>query len=140
MVHSEVDMAAALFRHIQYATNNGKVRPAITIFRQERNGSKIQIWNHQLIRYAGYERKDVVVGDPASIRLTKACYRLGSKGNETQFDVLPIVIQIDDRIPRWFDVPEQYVLALSSFNLKSESLVHVLDELNGQFEWRITVY
>ncbi|NOU97019.1 nitric oxide synthase [Paenibacillus sp. LMG 31456] len=107
---SEDEMVAAIFRHIHYATNHGKIRPAITIFRQELNRSKIRIWNHQLIRYAGYERNNGVIGDPASIRLTKACYELGWRGKETPFDVLPIVVQIEDQPPKWFEVPREYVL------------------------------
>ena len=42
--------------HIEYATNQGSIRPTITIFKQDINDtSHVRIWNHQLIRYAGYE-------------------------------------------------------------------------------------
>lgn len=46
----------ALIHHIRYATNDGKIKPTITIFKQH-SGEKnnIRIYNHQLIRYAGYE-------------------------------------------------------------------------------------
>lgn len=41
----------SLLAHIQFATNGGKIRPTITVFEPGR----VRIWNHQLIRYAGYE-------------------------------------------------------------------------------------
>lgn len=107
---TEEEVAAAIFRHIQYGTNDGKVRPAITVFKEMRNNSQIRIWNHQLIRYAGYEQNNQVIGDPASLAFTRACLHLGWKGNEGRFDILPLVLQIDDRSPQWFEIPKQDVL------------------------------
>jgi len=31
-------------------------------------------------------------------------------GRRSQFDILPIIVQIDDRPPQWFDVPPEEVL------------------------------
>ncbi|MCD7036502.1 nitric oxide synthase oxygenase [Metabacillus sp. GX 13764] len=97
----------ALFRHISYATNGGKIRPAITIFRPE---NSFRIWNHQLIRYAGYETPHGTIGDPASIAFTKACQELGWKGNEGNFDILPLVIQHKEETPKWYKIPEDLIL------------------------------
>ena len=78
-------------------------------FSPEQNGQKVSIWNHQLIRYAGYETEQGVIGDPASLELTKACEALGWKGEGTPFDVLPLVFQIDGRPPVWYELPREIV-------------------------------
>jgi len=107
---SEEQIAQALFRHIEYATNGGRIRPSITIFRQAEGMQRIRIWNHQLIRYAGYESEDGIIGDPASVEFTKQCLRLGWRGERTPFDILPLVVQIGGGEPRWFAIPPQLVL------------------------------
>lgn len=108
---TEEEMAEALFRHIEYATNGGKIRPAITVFAPRREGGEqLRIWNHQLIRYAGYETEYGLLGDPISLELTKACERLGWRGEGTAFDVLPLVLQAGDKAPRWFEIPREIVL------------------------------
>ncbi|TYR79181.1 nitric oxide synthase oxygenase [Priestia megaterium] len=100
----------ALFHHIEYATNNGKIRPTITIFQPKHKGKEpIRIWNHQLIRYAGYQTEYGQIGDPASNSFTKICEELGWKGKQTHFDVLPLVIQINNEKPTWFSVPDELV-------------------------------
>jgi nitric-oxide synthase, bacterial len=108
---TEEEVRDALYRHIRYATNEGRIRPAITIFKaDDRDGSTVRLWNHQLIRYAGYETPSGIVGDPHSIAFTHACKRLGWQGNNTAFDVLPLVIQLDGNTPVWFDIPRPDVL------------------------------
>lgn len=109
-IDNEDEMAQALFHHITFATNQGRIRPAITIFAPAQGNKRIRIWNHQLIRYAGYEQDGHIVGDPASVAFTKQCLRLGWQGQGTAFDVLPLVIQVDGREPRWFPIPESAVL------------------------------
>jgi nitric-oxide synthase, bacterial len=104
-LHTPEEVAAALFRHIAFATNSGKIRPAITVFHPG-----IRIWNHQLIRYAGYETQDGIVGDPHSVRFTRTCEDLGWRGKRTSFDVLPLVIQMDGEEPKWFPIPDDFVL------------------------------
>lgn len=99
------EVVAALFNHIEYATNAGKIRPAVTVFNQQ-----VRIWNHQLIRYAGYETEHGVVGDPHSLRFTRACEGLGWRGKRTPFDVLPLVVQVDGALPKWFSIPDHLVL------------------------------
>ncbi|MGM7703418.1 nitric oxide synthase oxygenase [Pseudalkalibacillus sp. Hm43] len=108
---SAEEVRDALLRHIDYATNGGKIRSTITIFKPRKNGEDpVRIWNHQLIRYAGYETEYGFVGDPASIDFTKKCQELGWKGKGTHFDVLPHVIQVCGEDPVWFDIPHDKVL------------------------------
>nr|WP_279664504.1 nitric oxide synthase oxygenase [Ectobacillus ponti] len=107
---TEEEVYAALLRHIRYATNDGKIRPAITVFRAEREEKEIRLWNHQLIRYAGYETEHGILGDPASVPFTKVCQGLGWQGEGTSFDILPLVIGMDGRPPKWFEVPRELVL------------------------------
>ena len=107
--HTEDAIFEALLEHMQFATNEGRIRPTITIFPQK----DVRIWNHQLIRYAGYETEDRIIGDSDSIDFTKICEELGWKGNKTNFDVLPLVIQVKDHTPKLFDIPEQYILEVA---------------------------
>ncbi|WP_026675093.1 nitric oxide synthase oxygenase [Alkalihalobacterium bogoriense] len=101
----------ALCEHIEYASNGGRLIPTITIFAPKQNGKeKVRIWNHQLIRYAGYETSAGIIGDPASIEFTTVCHELGWRGGQTPFDILPLVIQLEDKPPVWFDVPKALVL------------------------------
>ena len=86
----EEDIFRKLLEHIDYATNSGKIRPTITVFASDR----VRIWNHQLIRYAGYETELGVIGDSHSIAFTQVCETLGWKSERTAFDVLPLVIQV----------------------------------------------
>ncbi|MCS7464581.1 nitric oxide synthase oxygenase [Paenibacillus doosanensis] len=109
-LETEDAIAEALFRHIEYATNKGRIRPAITVFAPESEERRIRIWNHQLIRYAGYETGQGIVGDPSSVAFTKQCMRLGWRGRGTPFDVLPLIIAIGDREPKWYPVPPELVL------------------------------
>lgn len=98
-----------LLHHIRYATNDGKIRPTITVFASGR----VKIWNHQLIRYAGYETEAGIVGDPHSVPFTKVCESLGWQGEGTAFDVLPLVIQVDNRKPQLFTIPREDVLEVA---------------------------
>lgn len=108
---SENEIAEAIFDHIEYATNKGKVIPTISIFKQRKEGGDpVRILNHQLVRYAGYESDGGVVGDPDSIEFTKYCQSLGWRGAGTNYDILPLVIQVDEKEPKWFSIPERCVL------------------------------
>ncbi|TAA73569.1 nitric oxide synthase oxygenase [Planococcus salinarum] len=101
----------ALLNHIDYATNDGKIRPALTVFpAEEEGGAKLRIWNHQLLRYAGYETDGVITGDSSSVEFTKHCMELGWRGKGTAFDILPIVIEESGKGPRYFELPEQAVM------------------------------
>lgn len=102
---SAEEVVDALLYHIKTATNNGRIRPTITIF----NPGKIRIWNHQLIRYAGYETEHGIVGDPASVELTKEVERRGWRGEGTSYDVLPLIFQIENNEPILIDIPTELV-------------------------------
>lgn len=110
---AEDEIRDALFSHIEFATNKGRIRPTITVFKPQEDGSaEVRIWNHQLLRYAGYETELGIVGDPGSIAFTKECEALGWKGEGTQFDMLPLVIQVGDREPMWFEIPAEIVMEI----------------------------
>lgn len=100
------DVFQQLLMHIDYATNDGKIRPTVTIFNEQR----VRIWNHQLIRYAGYNVNGEVIGDPDSVAFTKKCIALGWEPTYGMFDVLPLVIQIDDEAPQLFTIPRVHIL------------------------------
>lgn len=105
-LQTEEEIYKALLRHINFATNDGKIRPTITVFKS----NEVRIWNCQLIRYAGYETESGVIGDPHSIEFTKVCQQLGWQGEGTGFDVLPLVIQIAENDPKIFDIPKECIL------------------------------
>ncbi|WP_051322369.1 nitric oxide synthase oxygenase [Alicyclobacillus contaminans] len=107
---TEEDIADGVLRHLDFATNGGKIRPAITIFKPESDIAEVRIWNHQVIRYAGYETEHGMVGDPHSLQFTNVCRQLGWAGQGTHFDVLPLVIQLRQRTPRWFEIPRNRIL------------------------------
>lgn len=102
----ETAIFEALVRHIDFATNEGKIRPAITVF----HPTRVRIWNHQLIRYAGYETNVGIVGDPHSIAFTNVCMELGWEPKKTEFEILPLVIQVDGKKPKVFEIPKKHVL------------------------------
>lgn len=107
---SEDEIKEALIRHVQYATNHGKILPTITIFKPKTEAGQLRIYNHQLIRYAGYETAEGCIGDPASLAFTQYCQQLGWNGPKTSFDILPIVFQLDDHPPYLFNLPSEYIL------------------------------
>lgn len=104
------DVYNALLKHIEFATNEGKIRSTITVFQPRQGGNDtIRIWNHQLIRYAGYEENGRVIGDSTSVTFTKMCEELGWKGKRTAYDVLPLVLQLKGESPRFFEIPQKLV-------------------------------
>lgn len=114
----EADTEEAVFQalqhHLTFATNKGKIKPTITIFKPDLGKqNRMRIWNHQLIRYAGYETENGTLGDPASISFTKECEALGWKGEGTHYDVLPLVIQKDNQNPKLFTFAKDDVVEVS---------------------------
>lgn len=109
-LHTEEEILKALFEHIVNATNKGRIRPTITIFPPKVENQKVRIWNHQLIRYAGYKTEQGILGDPLSIDFTETCIQLGWEPKFGKFDILPLVIQINDNRPRLFEIPDNLPL------------------------------
>ncbi|WP_404408369.1 nitric oxide synthase oxygenase [Jeotgalibacillus malaysiensis] len=108
---TEEEVKEALLEHIEFATNGGKIRSTVTIFKPSvQTHDPVRTYNHQLIRYAGYRQQNgSIIGDPHSIDMTDFCRELGWQGEGTAFDVLPIVIQIGHNDPYLFEIPESYI-------------------------------
>lgn len=105
-LETEEQMFDAILEHIKYATNNGDLRATISIFKPDGR----RLWNPQLIRYAGYRQADgTILGDPANVELTEQAFQLGWPGpsQRTRFDLLPLIIQLPGKEPRWFEIPPE---------------------------------
>lgn len=94
-VETPEGVAAECAAHLRDATNNGRIRPMITIFAPDtphRRGPRIH--SEQLIRYAGHLRADgAVLGDPMNVARTLQARSLGwSVDQHTAFDVLPLIV------------------------------------------------
>lgn len=102
----------AIVEHIELATNGGNIKSIISIFPPNQpNKTGIRIWNPLLLRYAGYEQIDgTIIGDPEQIELTKICQKMGWNGKGTNFDILPLIIQMPGEKPQLFNIPQDIVL------------------------------
>jgi len=101
--------------HLRAANNGGNIEIVMTVFRPTRPGERWgpRLWNSQLIRYAGYVQPDgSVIGDRANVALTEAIRRLGWRPPAvvSDFDVLPLVVDVPDQPPQVFDLPAEDVL------------------------------
>ncbi|NXA04756.1 NOS2 protein, partial [Sapayoa aenigma] len=116
------EMFEHICQHIQYATNNGNIRSAITVFPPRTDGRHdFRVWNSQLIRYAGYQLPGgAVLGDPASLEFTQLCIELGWKPKYGRFDVLPLVLQANGQDPEIFELPPEIVLEVPMEHPKYE--------------------
>ena len=106
-------VAAECAAHLRAATNNGRVRPTITVFAPDAPGRPgPRIWNEQLVRYAGYRQPDGTVrGEPNSADLTHLALDLGwPSDGQGRFDVLPLIISAGGDGPRFFGVPGDAVV------------------------------
>jgi nitric-oxide synthase len=103
----------ALGRHLELATNHGRIVPMMTVFAADAEaGDPIRIWNHQLIRYAGYRSADgAVTGDPMNCELTEVAMALGwcPPAERGRFDLLPVIIQAGGRL-RYYEWPRGAVM------------------------------
>ncbi|CAM3834568.1 nitric oxide synthase oxygenase [Alkalicoccus chagannorensis] len=81
----------ALSKHLTYAANGGRIRPAVTIFPPAgpQGDAPVRIQNHQLLRYAGW--KDGT-GDPASIEITAEAEKAGWQADQQPFALLPLLL------------------------------------------------
>jgi nitric-oxide synthase len=106
-------VAAESVRHLIEATGHGKIRATITVFAPDGPGGPgPRIWNEQLIRYAGHPVSGGdVLGDPGNTGITEVARALGWEGGEnTRFDVLPLVVEAGREPPELFSVPPEAVL------------------------------
>nr|QCX35688.1 Nitric Oxide Synthase 2b [Nautilus pompilius] len=114
-----VRTAQEMFLHIcelmHYSNNNGNLRAAITIFPHNRdNKNYYRVWNAQLVRYAGYRQPDgSVIGDQNAVEFTEVCQKLGWKGKNGWFDVLPLVLSANGEDPEMFEIPPELVLEVN---------------------------
>ena len=102
-------MFKAMIEHLDFSNNEGNIRPAITLFRQRIPGKKDpRVWNNLITQFAGYEQDDgSIIGDPASVGVTKFCQRLGWKGKGGMFDFLPMLLSGADGEPKFYEIPEK---------------------------------
>lgn len=107
------DIFEALVSHLRKATNGGRIVPVMTAFREWLpDEPELRIWNHQLIRYAGYQTTgQSILGDPLNLELTKLATSLGWRPptEPSPFDLLPIIIQSGEDL-RYYELPRQEVL------------------------------
>lgn len=105
------EIFASCVEHLRLADNGGKIKPLLTVFAPARPGAPgPRIWNHQLVRYAGYRQPDgSVVGDPASVEFTERARALGWDAPGGRFDLLPLIIQLPGQEPALFELPPDAV-------------------------------
>ena len=101
-------------RHLQEATNGGRIRPVISVFPPDRPDAPApRIYNEQLVRYAGYAQLDgSVLGDPRYTGFTNTVINMGWQppAMRSAFDVLPLLIETPQDGQRLYTLPEQVVL------------------------------
>jgi nitric-oxide synthase, bacterial len=111
-VRDTSDVAKECFEHLRLATNGGRIQPLVTVFAPDAPGLPgPRIWNEQVVRYAGYEWADGILGDARYAAFTAAMQRMGWKPptQRTRFDHLPLVVETAFEGPRLFDVPRDVV-------------------------------
>jgi nitric-oxide synthase len=110
---SAEEVFEALLSHLRLATNGGRIRSTMSIFSAWcGEGWGVRIWNHQLIRYAGYAMAGgKTLGDPMNTELTRIAMGLGWKPPTVPgaFDLLPLIIEAGGKL-RWFALPREEVL------------------------------
>ncbi|MBT4757051.1 MAG: nitric oxide synthase [Opitutae bacterium] len=102
----------ALFEHLKRADANRSAESFITVFPKfDPAQAETRIWNHQLIRYAGYQTNDgSVLGDPMNIHLTQIAIDLGWQPphQRSRFDILPIILQFSGKL-QLRPIPKEYL-------------------------------
>lgn len=88
-IETETDFLNSIEDHILDTTNEGKIKPMISIYSNE-----IKIYNEQLVRYAGYDN----TGDPQSVKTTQLAEHTGWNSTPGDFNILPIIYRLN-RMP-----------------------------------------
>lgn len=105
-INDETHFLETIEDHIIKGTNDGKIKPYITIFSPDKPP---KIYNNQLIRYAGYED----CGDPSERDVTRLAQHLGWLGEGGDFDVLPLIYQINDGPIKFYEYPKSIIKEVS---------------------------
>ncbi|RKT51747.1 nitric oxide synthase oxygenase [Saccharothrix australiensis] len=106
-------VAAECVEHLRLATNDGRIRPLVTVFAPDapaRPGPRV--WNEQAVRYAGHADG---TGDRRYRAFTGAVRAMGWQPPAAPgpFDVLPLVVETEHEGPRLFAVPPEVVHEVS---------------------------
>lgn len=105
------EVGAECIEHLRVATNRGRIRPVLTLFAPDQPGRQApRLRNDQLIRYAGHQGRESVVGDPAQVEFTRWVESQGWSGKGTDFDVLPLAVETPEAGVTLVDVPADAVL------------------------------
>lgn len=103
-INSEKQFLHSIEEHIEQATNNGKIKPMISIY-----SNQIEIKNEQLIRYAGYEN----YGDPKSRETTQLAQHLNWQDKHSDFDILPLIYRINKQPLKFHSYTEGLIKEVS---------------------------
>lgn len=108
-VTTSTEMAVELMECMSEAFNGGNVQPTVFVFPPRKlNGRGPMIWNNQILQFAGYEIEgSSVLGDPASVELTKAIVELGWEPPKprSRWDLLPLVVMAEGDRPALTEIP-----------------------------------
>lgn len=101
----------AVQNHLSTAYNHGKIKPLITVFPPKTPEGRIPVRfrNHQLTSYAGYSTPKGIIGDPKMVDFTEECLAMGWKGKGTPFDLLPIVVEIEEKTRHIFTLETTHI-------------------------------
>ncbi|TWP53147.1 nitric oxide synthase oxygenase [Lentzea tibetensis] len=102
-------VAGECVEHLRLATNEGEIRPLVTVFAPDTPGTPGPcIWNEQLIRYAGYSDG---MGDPRYAQFTDTMQGMGwvPPDDRSRFDYLPLVVETAHEGARLFTMPREVV-------------------------------
>lgn len=110
-VTSSAEMVTEMVKGVFVAFNGGNVQPTVFVFPPRNvNARGPMIWNHQVLEFAGYETDGgTILGDPASVELTKAVIDLGWQPPEPRgrWDLLPLVAMAEGDRPAMIELPAE---------------------------------
>jgi len=107
---SPAEIRDALFEHLRWASNGGRVRPTISVFAPDGpSGPGPRVHNRQLVGYAGHPQPDgTVVGDRAAVELTALARRCGwAPAQPGRFDLLPLLVETAGRRTTAHELPPE---------------------------------
>jgi nitric-oxide synthase len=102
-------VAAECVEHLRLACGNGRVHPLVTVFAPDTPRAPGPcVWSDQLVRYAGYQTGDGVLGDRRYVELTHAVRDMGWRPptRRGRFDRLPVVVETGHEGPLLFALPD----------------------------------